>query len=1237
VARVEAQTANDVREQQRATSAVMRAVARGQGLQPVMDEIIEAATRLCHGEYGSLHLLEGNELPALSHSGSSHHWDYDQEHAHLLDRTTMVGRAAVTREVVHIPDIGADPEYAYSGPRTFRVGLGVPILFEDDLIGAMGIIRRSPEPFADEQIELVKTFADQAAIAITNARLVDALQHQLEQQRAIGDVLRAIARSEGLQTVLDEIVETVSILGRGDNVRMWLVRDGFLHAVANGGWSDGWDYDRAHPHVIDASSASGRAALTKEPVHIPDVTADPEYAYDGPVTFRTNLSVPILLDDEVIGVFGIVHREARPFSQEVIDLVRTFADQAAVAIANARLIDAVEQQLEQQRAVAGVLGVVARGAGLAAVFDAVVEAAARLCSAEYGQICIADGDVFRLAGTFGANAAVVEYERAHPSPRDRTSVVGRVAVTGDVVHMPDTLADPEYTWEGQATGGYRAMLGVPIRIDEELIGVINVARNEPVPFTPDHIDLVKTFADHAAIAIAGARLGDAVERQLEQQQAIADILRTVARSEGLEAVFNVVADSATRLCHGDYGAVYLKEGETLVVAAQRYGQPGVFEYERENPHQIDRHTAIGRASVTRDVVHIPDTQEDSEYSWGAAGIMEYRSLLAAPILLDDELIGAMNVVKVAPEPFTDEQIKLMRTFADQAAIAIANARLLEAVERQLQQQQAISDVLGAVARAEGLESVLHELVEAACQLCGAQFGEVHLAQGDFLRLAAGHGGPPELYEFEREHPHPLAGDRTSVNGRVLLTGDVVHIPDIREDEEYAWSAANDAGIRALLGAPLMVEDQLVGVFNIVRTEPKPFADDEVELLRTFADQGAIAVANARLMEAVERQLEQQRAISDVLGAVARSEGLESVLRAVVEAACRLCQAQSGAVHLVEDDLLQLAVGHGGSPELYEFEKEHPRPLAGDRQSLNGRVLLSRDMVHIPDIRADEEYSLPVAEEAGVRANLGAPMLSEGELVGVFNVVRTEPVPFTDEQIELLRTFADQAAIAVANTRLMEAVERQRTELARFVSPQVAELVSSGEGERMLTGHRAYVTSMFFDLRGFTSFTELAEPEELFEVLREYHVGLGELIPEYEGTLEHFAGDGLMVFFNDPVPVENHELKAVQLALAAQQRFEELGAAWRKRGHELGLGIGIAAGYATLGRIGFEGRYDYGVLGTVTNLASRLSSAAEPSQTLISQRVYAAVEESVDAHQVGELELKGFGRPMPAFEVRGLKP
>jgi adenylate cyclase len=237
----------------------------------------------------------------------------------------------------------------------------------------------------------------------------------------------------------------------------------------------------------------------------------------------------------------------------------------------------------------------------------------------------------------------------------------------------------------------------------------------------------------------------------------------------------------------------------------------------------------------------------------------------------------------------------------------------------------------------------------------------------------------------------------------------------------------------------------------------------------------------------------------------------------------------------------------------------------------------------------------------------------------------------------VRTFADQAAVAIANARLLDAVERQRSELSRFVSPQVAELLSSDDGERLLAGHRAYISVLFCDLRGFTAFVETAAPEELFELLRDYHALVGELIAAHEGTLEHFAGDGVMVFFNDPAPVPDHEAAAIVMALALQERFDELASVWRKRGTELGLGIGIAAGYATLGRIGFEGRYDYGALGPVTNLASRLSTHAKPGQILISQRVFATVEDAADAQPVGEIELKGFGRPVAAYEVRALRP
>jgi class 3 adenylate cyclase len=383
---------------------------------------------------------------------------------------------------------------------------------------------------------------------------------------------------------------------------------------------------------------------------------------------------------------------------------------------------------------------------------------------------------------------------------------------------------------------------------------------------------------------------------------------------------------------------------------------------------------------------------------------------------------------------------------------------------------------------------------------------------------------------------------------------------------------------------------------------------------------------------VEDLREQQRAISGVLRALARSAGVQPVLDEVVEACKRLCNADYGALYLLEHGLLHV-VAHNTEADGAEWDRQHPHAL--DRTTAAGRAAVMREPVHIPDIREDPEYSYGGPREY-YRSMIGVPIMVEDELIGVVVLVRREPEPYTDEHIALVQTFADQAAIAVANARLIEAVERQRTELARFVSPQVAELISSKDGEQLLAGHRAYISCLFCDLRGFTAFAETAAPEELLDVLREYHGALGNLIPAFEGTLEHFAGDGVMVFFNDPLPVENHELQAVRLALAVQRRLAELAQVWRKRGIELGLGIGIEAGYATLGRIGFEGRYDYGALGPVANLASRLSTQAAAGQILIGQRLFAAVEEAVETEPAGELELKGFGRPVAAYEAQRLR-
>jgi adenylate cyclase len=386
---------------------------------------------------------------------------------------------------------------------------------------------------------------------------------------------------------------------------------------------------------------------------------------------------------------------------------------------------------------------------------------------------------------------------------------------------------------------------------------------------------------------------------------------------------------------------------------------------------------------------------------------------------------------------------------------------------------------------------------------------------------------------------------------------------------------------------------------------------------------------AALRREIETLASRQEAVAGVLGAMSRSGfRLQPILDQIVTVAARLCRADSAFVYLAEGDLLRMRANVGQPLEIVEYERSHPdRP---GPHSCTGRVALTRRPVHIHDVYADPDYRFRRAGD--VRTLLGLPVISEGELVGVIGLGRDEVRPFEDAEIELVATFADQSAIAIATAKLFETVERQKSELAHFLSPEVAALVSSPAGAELLAGHRAYITVVYFDLRGFTAFAETAEPEELIEVIGQYHAAAGALVVAHRGTLEHFAGDGLMVFFNDPVPVPDPELEAARLACAMRARIGALAQGWHKRGYELGLGAGIAVGHATLGRIGFEGRYDYGALGSVTNLAARLSDEAAPGQILLSQRAYAALEDRVAANPVGEFAVKGFGRPVRAYEL-----
>ena len=387
-------------------------------------------------------------------------------------------------------------------------------------------------------------------------------------------------------------------------------------------------------------------------------------------------------------------------------------------------------------------------------------------------------------------------------------------------------------------------------------------------------------------------------------------------------------------------------------------------------------------------------------------------------------------------------------------------------------------------------------------------------------------------------------------------------------------------------------------------------------------------------------LERQTAIGDVLRTIGSSAfHLEPVLEAVARHAARLCDARDVIVWRTVGDSYVLAVAPQSRADPVRQMMDGPMPIGPD--TIVGRAHLERRPIQVADV---EEYYRGATGRAGDLARLGGiktllavPLVRDDKVLGVIALVRPEVRSFSVDEIELVRTFADQAAIAIANVELFETVERQRAELSRFLSPQIGELITSEEGAKLLEGHRRPITVSFCDLRGFTAFAEQAEPEEVLGVLREYHRAMGELIVAHRGVLEHFAGDGFMVFFNDPVPTEHHELQAVRMAVAMRERFNVLAAGWHKRGYELNFGVGIAVGYATLGRIGFEGRYDYGAVGNVVILAARLAAEAKGGQILLSQRVHAAVEGEVEVESVGELSLKGISRPVPAVNVTALKP
>ncbi len=1024
-------------ERQTAIAEILRSIAGSPTeIEPVLEVIAASAVRYCGAEDATVLLARDGKLHPLAHFGSLP----PSTEPSPIALSSVPGTAVVEGRTVHIPDLFAPEwdrfEHARQRSRAMGVDNGAilvaPLKREGKSMGAILIRKREPTPFTDSQISLVESFADQAVIAVENVRLFNETKESLEQQRAVSELLSSISRSAfDLNAVLKAVVDRATELAGADNGTIQRYEAGTVLTAAStdnypAALASVFSAAQGQPFTVNRTTVFGRVLASRAAEQIPDVLTDPEFRRRDGDQVRAILGVPLLRDDEPIGVVILRRNTPGPFSDSQIELVRTFADQAAIAIENVRLFNETRESLEQQTAIAEVLAAIGRSAfDLTLVLTTIIENAVRLTDA-------ANGSILGIEGRTARGLVTTEPESDGPpvGPLDasRRSLTGRVLLQRRTVQIEDIGSDPEYDLTDY-TGPACTMLGVPLQLRGDLIGILIVRRRVVRAFTPDQVRIAETFADQAAIAMDNVRLFNETKESLDRETATNSVLRVISRSPSdLQPVLNEIVESGARLCDAEMAYVQVTDGDVFRLRASYRAPHEYLDYIKDHPISTKPHrgTLSGRVVMERQAVQIPDVLEDPEYeAWESQRLVRYRAMLNVPLIREGELIGMIGLWRTEPRAFTEKQIALMTTFADQAVIAIANTGLFNETKEALEQQTAVAEVLKIIGSSPtSLDPVLQGVAANGTALCRAETGYVFLRDGEKLRLAAWAGGRHEQMAYEKEHPSSIT--RATVVGRAAFERQTIHIHDVLADREYEWPEGQRlGGYRTLLGVPILRKGEVTGVIGFARTEVRPFAEREIALVETFADQAAIAIENVRLFNETKESLEQQTAMAHVLEVISESPfDLAPVYRAVIQSAARLCEVDDASFWRREGDDLVVQATAGPKPVF------PVGTAAGSGPTAVRMAVGSLRTVHVPDAR--EHPELP---QEGYRSRLAVPVVAEGRALGVLAMGREEPGSFTDRQINLVETFARQAAIAIENVRLFNETKeslKQQTAVAEVL-------------------------------------------------------------------------------------------------------------------------------------------------------------------------------------------------------------
>jgi len=1044
------------RDRQNASADILRTIATVSGdAGRSLQQIAETTARLFGAPSVSIQLAENGEWTDAFRFGAS----AERVRAAIPLATIRVGGRNLPGTVVtenrqvHIPDLDhLDPSIAdWPGPPLARAAgtrtmCGTPLRREGKAIGALIVYRDRLAPFTDEELALQQSFADQAAIAIENARLFNETREGLERQTATAEILKIIASSpSNVQPAFDAIAANVNRLIGGFSTGVYRFVDGNIHLAAFTPISPAADdvLKASFPRPI-ADIEPFRIAHSGKVSQIADAEDEPDARLKEIARargFRSLLHVPLTSNGMPIGAIAASRKEPGPFSAHHVQLVQTFADQAVIAIENTRLFNETREALERQTATADILKVIASSpSDVQPVFEAIAESAKRLLGAFSTTVLRFIGEELHLVAYTPTDPAADEVLKTS-FPRLLAEFPTFALVRdGKTVQFADTEADdvPLANKELGRLRGFRSVLFTPLMNRGAPIGMISVTRAEPGAFVPHHVQLLQTFANQAVIAIENVRLFNETQEALERQTATAEILKVIASSPSdTTPVFEAIANSAKRLLGGFSTAVFrLLDGKVHLAAFTPTNPAADEALKADFPQPVENFEAF-RLAQHGEPIAIPDTEEVSHApAREIARLHGFRSMLWVPMMNGGVTIGIISVTRVEPGSFADQHVQLLQTFADQAVIAIENVRLFNETREALERQTATADILKVIASSPSdVQPVFEAIATSANRLIGGFSTAVFRFVDGVSHLAAFTPTHPAADKIlKASFPRPLANFQPIETAQA---GEVVQITDTERADARIKDVAGVRGFRSMLFAPLMSNGAPIGMISVTRVETGSFAAHHVQLLQTFADQAVIAIENVRLFDEVQAKtrdltesLQQQTATADVLKVISRSAfDLQTVLDTLVESAARLCEADMAAITRQNGDEYFRAGSYGFTSQFVDYVRDIP--VKPERGTITGRTLLEGKVIHVPDVHADPDYTFSEAQRLSgdPRTFLGVPLLRKGHPVGALVLLRRNMRPFTDKQIELVTTFADQAVIAIENVRLFDEVQARTKELA----------------------------------------------------------------------------------------------------------------------------------------------------------------------------------------------------------------